>query len=86
MYNYQIHQNIKAYIREYQLDITDIDNYFYSSFIANISTIQNLYYRLYGHHQHADTHFNDLLKTITKALKLFRSRISMSMRSLGPTL
>jgi len=67
MYNYQIHQNIKAYVKEFQLDITDLDNYFYTSFIANVSAIQNLYNQLYGSHQNATTHFNDLLKTITKA-------------------
>ncbi len=67
MYNYQIHQNIKAYVNEFQLDITDLDNYFYTSFIANVSAIQKLYNQLYGQHQHADAHFNDLLKTITKA-------------------
>ena len=64
MYNHQLHQKIQINIKALKLDITDKDNVFYSSFIANIATIQKLYFDLYGHHSNAENLFDDLIKTI----------------------
>ena len=65
MYNYQLHQKIQENIKLLKLDIAEKDNIFYSSFIANITTIQKLYLELYGHHSNAGKLFDDLVKTIT---------------------
>ena len=64
MYNHQLHQKIQTNIKALKLDITNKDNVFYSSFIANIATIQKLYFDLYGHHSNAENLFDDLIKTI----------------------
>ncbi len=65
MYNHQLHQKIQKNVKALKLDISDKDNVFYSSFIANISSIQKLYFDLYGHHLNAEKLFDDLIKTIT---------------------
>ncbi|MBC7651707.1 MAG: alpha-amylase, partial [Deinococcales bacterium] len=47
------------------MDIAKKDNFFYSSFIANITDIKNLYNQLYGHHQNSEKLFEDLVAMLT---------------------
>jgi amylosucrase len=67
MYNYSLHQQVTDSIKEAGVNIAGEDEQFYTRFSANAAAIFDLYMELYEHHPQAETHFKQLLVTITTA-------------------
>lgn len=69
MYDYLLHQQIKAALLKFKIGNEEDDLSFYSRLIANASAIKSLYDELYQHHPKATEQFNGLIDTLTSAHK-----------------
>ena len=67
MYNYQLHSQIRTLLQDNDIDISEYDNLFYTRFIANASSIQDLFNELYGQRTDREIMFDKLISTIAKA-------------------
>ncbi|MEY2918406.1 MAG: hypothetical protein RIS73_2120 [Bacteroidota bacterium] len=67
MYDSQLHKQISIALRKMKIDIGNIDNLFYTRFVANAAAIQFLYYQLYKNHPESDKGFKQLIDTMVKA-------------------
>ncbi len=67
VYKYSLHQLVKTSLTDHGLDITGTDNLFYSRFVANISTIHNIFYQLYGSHPANGEMFLQVIENIIAA-------------------
>ncbi len=67
MYDFSLHNRINKYCEQHKLDIGKADQLFYTRFIANTSSIHDLYMELYGQHPNCEKGFDELIQTIIKA-------------------
>ena len=69
MYDYILHQQIKAALIKFKIEKEEDDLSFYSRLIANASAIKSLFDELYQHHPKAAEQFNGLIDTLSAAHK-----------------
>ena len=69
MYDYLLHQKIKASLLKFKTGKEEDDLSFYSRLIANASAIKLLYDELYQQHPKAASHFDNLIDALTSAHK-----------------
>ncbi|MBC7509410.1 MAG: hypothetical protein H7320_11790 [Ferruginibacter sp.] len=69
MYDYLLHQQIKASLLKFKVGKAEDDLSFYSRLIANASVIKSLYDELYHQHPKAATAFDSLIDKLTSAYK-----------------
>jgi len=67
VYNYKLHRQIKNGLESTGVDIAEVDNLFYTRFVANASSIKELFNELYGHRPDSDTMFDKIISTIATA-------------------
>ncbi len=67
MHNYGLHQQINETVLEANIDIRGEGNLFYTRFMANASSIYELYMQLYANHPKAEKYFSQLVRQIIKA-------------------
>lgn len=67
MYNNALLKQINEAMATNKLDIGGKDNLFYMRFIANITTIHQLYSALYAHHHKSKEVFSQLIQSIVEA-------------------
>jgi amylosucrase len=67
MYNHYLHHYLNQILQVSGLDLADKDNEFYTRFIANISTIHDLYSELYQHHPQGKEVFLQVIQTMIGA-------------------
>lgn len=66
MYHFGLHEHINAILKEHNIDVAAADNSFYTRFLANTTSIFELYMQLYEHHPAAEQLFDEVMKTIIK--------------------
>ena len=69
MYDYLLHQQIKASLLKFKVGKAEDDLSFYSRLIANASVTKSLYDELYHQHPKAATAFDSLIDKLTSAYK-----------------
>ena len=69
MYDYLLHQKIKASVLKFKIGKEEDELSFYSRLIANAATIQSLYNELYLHHSTGAGYFDLLIDTLASAHK-----------------
>ena len=69
MYDYLLHQKIKASLLKFSIGKEEDELSFYSRLIANAANIQSLYNELYQHHSQGNAHFDLLIDTLASAHK-----------------
>lgn len=69
MYHFGLHEHINAILKEHNIDVAVADNSFYTRFLANTTSLFELYMQLYEHHPAAEQLFDDVITTIIKAYK-----------------
>ena len=69
MYDYSLHQNIKASLIKNKIGKDEEDHSFYTRFIANIATIKSLYDEVYQHHPQGVVLFDTLINSLTQGHK-----------------
>jgi amylosucrase len=69
MYDYLLHQQIKASLLKLKIGRSEDDLSFYSRLIANASAIKSLFTELYQHHPDSLPQFDRLIATLTEAHK-----------------
>ena len=69
MYDYILHQQIKAALIKFKIDKEEDDLSFYSRLIANAPAIKSLFDELYQHHPKAAEQFEGLINTLSAAHK-----------------
>jgi amylosucrase len=67
VYNYKLHRQIKNGLQSTGVDIAEVDNLFYTRFVANASAIKELFDELYGHRADSEVMFHKVISTIAKA-------------------
>jgi amylosucrase len=67
VYNYQLHRQIKNGLVQNDVDVAEKDNLFYTRFVANASSVNDLFNELYGHLPNRNAMFDKLIGTIAKA-------------------
>ena len=67
MYHFGLHEHINAILKEHNIDVAAADNSFYTRFLANTTSLFELYMQLYEHHPAAEQLFDDVMKTIINA-------------------
>ena len=66
MYHFGLHEHINAILKEHNIDVAAADNSFYTRFLANTTSIFELYMQLYEHHPAAEQLFDEVMKTTIK--------------------
>ncbi|MCU0390324.1 MAG: alpha-amylase family glycosyl hydrolase [Thermoflexibacter sp.] len=69
MYNHYLYTHVNNILQNSDLDISNRDNEFYTRFLANLSTIHELYSALYEHHPNGKDAFLQVIHTIIHAYK-----------------
>ena len=69
MYDYKLHRQIKNGLQTNGIDVSEEDNLFYTRFVANASSIKDLFKELYGHREDSVVYFDRLISTIACAWK-----------------
>jgi len=67
MYQYPLHQRIIERLKQSHAVADFSDKHFYTRFVANASSIQELYQEIYGSHERSAYFFEELLQTIIDA-------------------
>ena len=67
MYTKNIHRHLAQKLKEINLSDGSLDTSFMMRYAANISTIYDLFYQIYGSHRNVEKWYDSLLDTIISA-------------------
>ena len=68
-FDQNLHENVTRIALEEKIDTTGKDNPFYVRLMSDIDSISHLYREIYGQHQHADSLFESIIKTVISGYK-----------------
>jgi len=68
-FDQNLHENVTRIALEEKIDTTGKDNPFYVRLMSDIDSISHLYREIYGQHQHTDSLFESIIKTVISGYK-----------------
>ena len=68
-FDQNLHENVTRIALEEKIDTTGKDNPFYVRLMSDIDSISHLYREIYGQHQHADSLFESIIRTLISGYK-----------------